>query len=242
MIRRGDKRGSHVGVVISFAIFVTFVIFLYIITQPIFREEQREGALMTYLENKLINASSLELKIMTVSISTSSGSDCVQLDSFIDTFGISNKLFVWNYDQISTPSGASGNNLRINRLNNGDEFFKVHYSDSFPSVGTGGGWSCQAMSEGSDYTLGITKVENYVFESEVIDMIDYYSIGYENLKNELGIPRSFEFGFGLIYSNGSIIETPELDISKNIYIKEIPIKYVSSVGKTEEGFFKLKVW
>ena len=224
MVRRGDKRGSHVGIVISFAIFITFVIFLYTIAQPTFQEEQREESLMVYLEKTLIENTSETLTIMTVNITNNVGADCIQLDDFITDFNIDNRLFAWNQDQVSTPSGAS-NDLRLDRLDSGDDFFKIHYSEEFPYIGTGGAWSCQPMTEGVDYDLGVTKSEKYVFESRVFDLFNEYILWYETFKSDLGIPRTFEFGFGIVYNNGSIRETENINISKNIYIQDIPIQY-----------------
>jgi hypothetical protein len=231
---RGDKRGSHVSVVISFAIFVTFVIFLYTLAQPSIRNDIKEDAILVYLENQLIENSSSYLTTMTVNIETSSGSNCIQLDNFISNFGIDNRVSTWNQEQVSTESAVSGNNLRINRLNSGDEFFKIYYSESFNYIGTGSGWTCQSMSEGSDYTLGVTKKEKYVFERQIMELIEDYNIWYDPFKEEMGVPRNFEFG--------SIFETETPNISKSIYVKEVPIQYVTKQGEIKNGFFRLKTW
>jgi hypothetical protein len=248
MIRRGDKRGSHVGVVISFAIFVTFIIFLYSIAQPSFQKEQKEESLMAYLEKTLIENCSDYLTIITVNVSTNPGKDCIQLESFTDTFEINNRIIVYNQEQKFTESAVSlspHNDLRINRLStsDSDRFFKIYHSESFDSVGHGSSWDCEEISEGTGYNLGVTKNEKYVFEEKFFDLYKDYTEGwYENLKDKLKIPRNFEFGFGLIYNNGSVVETENIDLSKDVYIKNVPIQYVTSTGKIESGFLKLKVW
>ena len=232
------------GVVISFAIFITFVIFLYTMAQPTLQVDQREETLMPFLEKVLIENASATLTTITVNITNNVVDPCIQLDNLANTFGIDNRIFVWNQEQELTESGLSTitNNVRINRLDSNDDFFKIYYSEEFPYMGTGGAWSCQPMTEGNDYDLGITKVDKYVFESKVFELLDAHVLWYEDFKSDLGIPRSFEFGFGIIYNNGSIRETESINISKNIYIQDIPIQYVNANGQIESGFFRLKTW
>ncbi len=241
MIRRGDKRGSHIGVVISFAIFVAFLIFLYTLAQPSFQQKEQENALRVYLEKTLIENVSSELTIITVNVSSSSLSECISLDGLIGTFEITPRIFVWNAEQVSTQSGIQGNDLRIQREDPSDVFFKIHHSEDFPDRGSGS-WTCENLVEGVGYDLGVTKVEKYIFSENVIALINDYIGRYEMLKDDLKIPDTYEFGFGLIYSGGNAIETPDRDVQKNIYIKEIPIQYVNELGKIQTGFLVLKIW
>jgi hypothetical protein len=242
MVRMGDKKGSHVGVVISFIIFVMFILFLYSIAQPSFKEEQNEEALMVYLENKMMANTTSTLTVITVNVSNTGGQNCIQLNELSNNFGLLNRIYAWDDEQVSTPSGVHQNNVRINRLNNDDTFFKIYYSEHFYLSGDSSGWACDNLDENTGYTLGATKYEKYVFESIISDLIDDYYINYEKLKTDLEIPRSFEFGFGLVFSNGTITETPTPSALKNVYVRDIPIQYVSDRGEIESGFLKLKSW
>ena len=103
MVNRGDKRGSHVGVVISFAIFVTFVVFLYTLAQTNFKEEQSEESIMPFLEKTLIENASSDLTIITVNITNYVGSRCIELTDFTTDFGIDDRIVAWNQEQVSTP-------------------------------------------------------------------------------------------------------------------------------------------
>ena len=49
-----SKKGSHVGVVVSFVIFVTFLVFLYTIVQPATVREKDRQYLLDYLTLNLI--------------------------------------------------------------------------------------------------------------------------------------------------------------------------------------------
>jgi len=241
MVNRGDKRGSHVGVVISFAIFITFVVFLYTVSQSSLQEEQREESILPFLEKTIIEDASSELTIITVNITNYVGADCIELTDFITDFGIDDRIVAWNQEQVSTPCGAN-NHLRLDRLDPDDSFFKIYYSEELSYQGSGSFFPCVSLTEGVDYDLGVIRVEKYVFESKIFYLMNQYTLWYEDFKSDLGIPRSFEFGFGLVYNNGSVIETENIDISKNIYIEDIPIQYVNKNGKIESGFLRLKTW
>jgi hypothetical protein len=240
MIKGDDKRGSHVGVVISFVIFVTFLIFMYAMTKGAFREEEKRDSLMDSLKTRIIENVSSDLTIITVNLETSSSSDCIELNNLVADFGLNSKIIVKNQDQETTEAAISGNDLRINRLDKGDNFFKIYQSQRFDTTGTGS-WSCDELSEGTDYTLGFSQTQKYVFEKSIFELIKEYN-RYPDLKIYLNVPDSSEFSLGFIYDNGTEFDVGIRDISKDIYIKEIPIEYVSLDGDFKTGFIRIGVW
>ena len=60
-----NHRGSHVGVVISFVIFVTFLTFLYAILQPAIKLSGDEPGTLKYIEEKIIENTSRSLTVIT---------------------------------------------------------------------------------------------------------------------------------------------------------------------------------
>ena len=59
-----NKRGSHVGVMISFAIFITFVVFLFVIFEPIVNQKKERESELTFLEEELIELFNSDLAII----------------------------------------------------------------------------------------------------------------------------------------------------------------------------------
>lgn len=49
------KKGSHVGMMISFVIFVTFLVFLYSILQPVIKIRQNKELVLDSLKTELVN-------------------------------------------------------------------------------------------------------------------------------------------------------------------------------------------
>ena len=73
-------------------------------------------------------------------------------------------------------------------------------------------------------------------------MRDLINDDYKTLKNNLKIPEGINFGYGLVLSNGTTIESKEEELSTNIYIRERPIEYVDSQGNILMGALKIKIW
>jgi hypothetical protein len=49
-----SKRGSHVGIVLSFVVFVTFLIFIYSTLEPIIKQDEGKKALLQEVKGKLV--------------------------------------------------------------------------------------------------------------------------------------------------------------------------------------------
>lgn len=239
MIKRCNKKGSHVAVVVSFVIFITFIMFLYALTRGSFNEKEEEDSLIEYLKTKLIEETSASLRTVTVSV-VGSGGACIDLNGLATQFGIDSRVIVKNQNQITTPAVKSGDNLRINRLSSGDDFFKIYNSAQFPDAGTISA-SCTPLSENTGYVLGIVKNERYVFEKKVFELMYAYE-NYEILKENLKIPESNEFGLGFIYQNKTLVEVGAKDVTTNVYVREVPVQYISREGDIKTGFLRIMIW
>jgi len=93
LILRKSRKGTHVGVVISFMIFVTFLVFLYTIIQPAIRTNISKQAPLDYLENDLISWVSTDLTTASVFVDLP-GSSCFILKNFITKTEIDENIIV----------------------------------------------------------------------------------------------------------------------------------------------------
>ncbi len=74
-----NKKGSHVSFIISFVLFVSFLIFFIGIIKPFEKIETGKGALLKHLENEIIKETSAE--VLVVSAKEGSGNTCLDIDS-----------------------------------------------------------------------------------------------------------------------------------------------------------------
>lgn len=237
MKRIKNKKASHVGVVLSFVIFMTFVLFLYIVTQPSLKFNDKQNALRQ-LESKITEKVSADITI--VSVFVESQPNCVELVNFLSKTEMNNKTITRSDSGILT-SGVSGENLQVDT--EGITFFKVYGSDEFPEK-TGSLGSCQTISEGNGYTLGLVKTTKEIFETKMIEFIQDYNSNYDSLKEGFGLGLN-EFSFEFEYNNGTIISLQYKGIipdSASVYSDEIPTKYISKNAVEESGTLTIKVW
>jgi hypothetical protein len=241
MIKRGNKQGSHVGVMISFVIFITFVIFMYSIVQPALNVQRDKEALSTSLELGILKKVSYDLTTGTIFLENSMGSGCVELNDATDELGIGDNLVVKDGEGTILNTYIDGNDILVQGASTSGYFLKVHYS---PILGEAEptSLSCTELQEGEDYIIGLVKTHKYLFEIKMIELIEDYASQYENLKTELNILEGMEFGYGIILSNGTTIETKAEEPSTNIYIQQTPIQYVNRNGEIVPGYIKTKIW
>lgn len=233
-----DKRGSHVGVVLSFVIFVTFLVFLYSLLGSKVTPQAKEGFL-DYLRLELLERFSTNFTRITIDIDTAVPS-CSKLKNLIGEAEIGSNIIVKDSDEEIVDSEFSGNDLIVK---SSDDFFKVYYAEYFDGLGSGSE-SCTELEIDEDYSISLLRTEEYVFEEKVIELIENYKteIGYENLKEELRIPTGTEFGISFENSEGGITETGISETAKEVHVREIPIQYVDDEANILLGKLNIQIW
>lgn len=235
-----NRKGSHVDVVISFVAFVAFILVMILLLSPSLKTQNREETVFEFLKLEILENVSENLYSITLDLDSSESGNCIEIPNLLTDFGISKNVKIRNQDD-EELSGVftTSNNLQITKASS-DDFFKIYYSPAFSSLSEGSG-SCSALTEGTDYSFGVTTNNTYVFESRMNGLMEQYE-NYDFLKDNLGVPPGLEFGFGLIYNNGTTVETTPKDVLKNVYIRQVPIIYVDTNGEVSSGFLKILVW
>tara|TARA_B100000315_G_C14505787_1_gene554535 strand:- start:302 stop:1024 length:723 start_codon:yes stop_codon:yes gene_type:complete len=235
--RRGKKAASHVGVVISFVIFITFLTFLYsILIEPSVNKSSKESV----LESLKINAKeylSSDLTTITIMIKNMPQA-CIRLNGLISDSGINSRIIVKNEEEEVQTAYVLSDDLEISRDNLDDVFFKIYSTENFAEVSSEGETPCNPTT----HEKGLVRTKNYVSEKKVSNLLDDYETSYETLKKDLQISSGNEFGFGFIYSNKTVVKTKETPETLDIYAVEIPVQYFDSDAKVHVGRINLRVW
>jgi len=238
-----NKKGSHVGVVISFMIFVAFVLFVRLIIEPALTTNVDKKSMLEGIEKKIINETSSQIVITTISIENTITDTCVSIGSFVSDFDALDGIIIKNENKNLIQGSLSSvdyETLYIKRNSNSENFIKIYSSESFPEINYES-ISCHSMVEDSDYTIGITKKEYYVFKDEINELINDYE-NYELFKRNLNLPNNTDVGFSFEFENGSIISTNETKTTTNIFVKEKSIEYVDENANILSGKLKTRIW
>ena len=239
LILRKSRKGTHVGVVISFMIFVTFLVFLYIIVQPAIRTKISKQAPLDYLENDLISWVSTDLTTASVFVDLP-GSSCFILENFITKTGIDENIIVIDDSGTTFNSYISGPSLIID-TGGSDLLLKVRVSKEFDPIGPPGPSGCTNVNE-NGYTIGLIRTDEYVFESKVGELMEEYKNNYSGVKDVLKVSSEDEFGFSFTYANDTVIKTEEVNVSISVFAKEIPIQYIDKNAGKMSGLINIRIW
>ncbi len=238
------KRGSHIGIVLSFIIFVIFLAFLYSTMEPLIKIKEDKKLMLEYLEAILIKKLNTNLTTLTITIDESVSQDCVVLDGLIEERrGLNSRIIVKDYDRNIIPSyisEASSSDLIVDRDSSGDTFLKIYGSEEFESLGKKSTGGCKLL--GTDYKIKLLKSSQYISKTKVAELKNDYLDGYENLKEELNMPEASDFGFGFIYNDGTKIETESENVSRSVYAEDVPVRYIDSDANILSGYIKIKIW
>jgi len=243
-----NKKASHVGMIISFVVFITFIVFLYVVVNPAVQTGESKKTTMDYIADKITenvsaNFTSASIKVVTA---RNPNKNCIQLKNFLFFLDITPpySLIVKNetggIESAYNGSGTDFANLVINRKNKNNLFFGIYASPELhKALTTNTIPNCDIVS---DYNISLVKMQRYIFENATYELINYYKTNYEKLKTEFNIPPGAEFGFGFVRSDGTRIEIGNATTSVNIFAEEIPVQYIDEKANILSGFINIKVW
>ncbi len=237
------KRGSHVGVMLSFVIFVTFLVLLYVVIRPAIITGEDKRITLEYLETEITENLSMVFMSTSVEINNTENPSqyCVVLKNLFLSLNITSPNIIVKNETGSTQSAYEDIfDLVIDRTARTNRYFKIHHSMSFNRLNTTTE-TCRDIDEG-EYIIGSVQTGTYIFEKNVYDFINYYQSNYEALKSQLKVPPRNEFGFGFHQSNGTEINVEQETTSANVYAEEIPIQYVNDRADIQSGFINIKIW
>lgn len=257
------KGGTHVGVILSFVIFVTFLLFLYtILIEPSINQQGNKFLLDNVRLNILeeVNVENFTTKTFLIDMSgvNLGNKKCIRINeneggggtnvkkgglADLDSQGIkftikdsSNKLI--NYSKLGQ------NNLNIGPIDSSfDGFLKINYaSDYGGSPEYTGPQNCRSIFP-DDYEITRESSSNEILESKITGLIDSYALNYELLREQLKISVDNEFILAFVYGNGTILE-PEGEIPRNVnvYVTEILAQYIDKEGNFKLGTIIIKMW
>ena len=253
------KRGSQVGIIISFVIFFMFLIFLFVVINQ-YRQNTNSGnedITLKQLQQSVIEESTADLTSYSVNLNDlpkdiqGNVISCFGIDN---VFGNSkNKIIVKNKNEevIGGPYGADNNYIYI--THGGETFFKIMHSEEFD--GTNPITDCQVPF--TNYEKGLLKTVPYVFESRLLTSGNslrgqYMGSGYSALKQTLQVPLDMDFGFALKGDLSTRIESvpgekkaynnPPVGSNVEIFSDDLPVQYVDSQANIKQGWLQVILW
>lgn len=242
---RKNKRGvSHIEMILSFVIFIGFLLFVFIILNPL-KKPVNNDVLVDKLEYEVAKQLNTNLISQTIKVNDSAvRKDCFSIDRLNNTEGMG--LIVKDSAGGEVPASVSGESVLVE---SGKEFYKLMYNDNFAESDDNLD-DCQALSDG-EYELGVVRTDEIISYDKILSFIERYKTDYEALKEELKLPKANDFA--VIFFDTSqeyLINDEDYDTAVNSKIpqkasvsaKNINIQILETSGAVKSGILNLRVW
>ncbi len=230
-----NKKGTHVGVIISFVLFITILVFLYSMIEPTIKSQKNKQYFLDYVEGELIKNVSGVLTSWTVKNTTSIiYPGCLRVNNTeLGTVGLNSIVKDRNNQQVN--SKISGEFLEIEWTSFGGSFYKIYYSnETFKSTTS---FPCTGGYEPAIITSSGRTVK-YVSRTKIANVIN----NFQDFQNGLNIPPGYYFSLSFTYSNGTKISAGETNVSTSVYAKEKIVQYLDDEANINKGIINIRVW
>jgi len=251
-----NKKGSHVEIVISFAIFVIFLVFLYAALEPAVSKPKSKEYILESIKPRILDHMSENVYSYSLELKEDSK------DMIGGFFKISEPLIRLN---TTIKSGADtinslfyfdiNENTDLLTIQRQGDNYKIYSSKEFGkgTIPPSGGEleKCNVyLVEKSCYEIIQTKTEKHIFQTKIGNMSEEYetSEGMLNLRNNFRIPSGTNFWFNVTDENKKQIiapDFPKIEGNVNIYAEEIPIDFINGNNDPEnkqKGFMTIQIW
>jgi hypothetical protein len=229
---------AHVEMIISFVIFVGFVLAIFIFINPV-QQQKTTYASLDLIQDALIANLSSQISYVPLVINPSLilSNDCFSINNTFNFSGVLTKDFAGKV----ISSKISGSDVLVqnvsSRLYNLYSSFAVTNYSSFALSG------CQTLSAG-DYSLGVLVEENRIFIENIRNLNNQYVLDYPKIKENLKLENNFDFvvynlSRGIIF-NGSL-QVHKVRNGDNL-ARDIPMRIVDENVSEMDIIFSLRVW
>ncbi|MFC1666209.1 hypothetical protein ACFLZF_00665 [Nanoarchaeota archaeon] len=235
-----NKKASHVGFILSFVIFVTFLIFLFSIFGSPFKFSRDQTPLVDYLETELNSKFTSNLTIITISPPLEDHEACIKIDInnlLLDYLKETNTIIKDKNNNI-LDSKISGKNLFFTWPEN-ENFFKIYYSEEINTENKNTEEPCYSAQ---NQDIKFITENKYFSTKKIYNLFEEYNSNYETLKEELNFPSNNNFALSFIDANEEETQTDYKETTTDIYAREIPIQYINESANINSGFINIKVW
>jgi hypothetical protein len=238
MIKRGNKRAiEHVEVIISFALFFSFIVFLAWILIPT-QKDTINSAVVNIISEKIIENTSVGVNV-TVLITRDKGiaGGCFNVSE--NDIVLPSNAVVRDYKGNVKNISKDANYLYVNESVN-EQIYYLYESSIFPAVIT------TTIPLGCAHTslVGSISNDNYIFEGNLESLNKSYYLNYTSLKESLNIPQNNDFSFTIMDNSRNELISASKNIPQiaNVISKDIPIEVIKNDSSTYLGFLNVKVW
>lgn len=234
------KKGSHVGFVLSFLIFVVSLIYISMIISPAEKNSGNKAQILKQITDDIEENISVEVTSISIyRVDRTISKQCIKFDG-LQKFTGSSPLVVKDSLNNFLNYSVSGTSVYVKIANNTDRFSRIYTSPDFNNSQSSLS-DCEEILE-SEYSVGAIQTEKKIFDGGIRKFAESYESNYTILKNFFEIPEEDDFSFKFVYSNGTVLGGEEQVLGKNVYIEERRIQYLNNRGEINSCIMRIRLW
>jgi hypothetical protein len=222
-----EKRGTHIGIIASFSIFILFLVGLYFIMEPVLMQEKDKDLIIQYLELKLIQDFSGNLTTVLINPNIT---NCMSINYTIIGVNEDINSIVKDKNNNIIDSEKHGSSLFIK--NSTSSIIWIYYAYANFSNTSGISGPCTTSR------IGSIRETKEIFEEKIINKTN----NFQEFKDNLNITPGTEFSFSFEMENGTILDARVINTTREIRVKEVPIQYYNNQANKSNGKLRIKVW
>jgi hypothetical protein len=221
-----------VGIILSFTLFITSVIFIYSIASAPISFSGEKYEVIDIVKNNFIDYNSEDIFI--IRLGADAGDPCVTFSKpetsftnesvFAKSIGYSGEIH----------SSITGNDITVN---GGVGARKLYLTNSSLNKNLGTpGVGCTPVTP-----LSVSK-RKIITEKNIIYILNELDVNYTDTKNDLGISMDHDVLISFVYANATEIGMEGREVKENIYANKYKVEYLSLDGDKKIGDLIIKLW
>lgn len=245
------KGSSQVDIVISFLIFITFLVFMFSILEPAIKTQNNKQILLDFLKLSLVDefkSTGETITTMTIIILEDRTKECVKISGgtskpILEAAETSpSGLRIKDENGNTIEYGFKGGQFLMKLAPDYKGVLKIYLGVDNPATYS----STNCKNVDVDTGSIIEETAEIVLETSITELKSNYDSelgNYDNLKEQLGVPDNSDFWFSFLLEDGTKIE-PEEPVFPNvdIFSTEIPVQYFDTETNLQIGILTVKVW
>lgn len=236
-IIKGKKSQMHIEMIMSFVLFVGFIIAILLFINPV-KEQKVSMLALDNAQNQILKNVSSSYSYIPLILDSSVSESCFSVDNPLPA--LTSNLFVQNQNNNIIKSKLDSGKIYLEKIDD-SKLYKFYFSNIF-NVYSSIASDCLALDE-SAYSFGALSVESVVLYENLLKLNESYNSDYGSLKKELKISNNFDF---TIYDfNRTVLmkgDSKNKVFSSNVLAREFVLNSADKDNNKKEAILNLRVW
>ncbi len=231
MIKRGL---SHIEFIISFVIFIGFILFAFVFFNPLQSERTLKSS-MDYAWIEVARETQEKIEFYSVSINSSVLEDKVAIKISGIPSGYNSSVEDVDGNFVESYFDQDG----VNFDRRGKNFFRIKYSPIFQN---GQNVIAGSKLNGNEYYISSSNSEKIYFEKLFLELNKSYFSDYSSLKKKINLPNRVDFGFVVKFKDYEIVALKEIPEGLEVLSKSDRIEVIRNQNLREYAEVRVLVW